>query len=226
MVVVAIPRAVGQSQRSAGAANFLGYFEREARMIFSTLSGGIARGSSEIREASRFRSAILADLETRGLAISFVTLARTAVSISFFRFLLRMHQSWHRNRSQSVPFRTLPKYCARKASTVSSTSASLGRMENFTVRMSGPEQFYRAKCPLVEAIPSDARPYRYAEQWHCGSGSVARSLITPSKQCHGMMVLRDSLLQNFAYDPHDQTDNHYSSDQAVSEHGRLRSIQV
>jgi hypothetical protein len=113
-VVIAIPRAVGQSQRSAGAASFLGYFEREARMIFSTLSGGIVRGFSKICEASRFRSAILADLETRGLAISFVTLARTAVSISFFRFLRPMHQSWHRNRSQSVPFRTLPQYCAQK----------------------------------------------------------------------------------------------------------------
>jgi hypothetical protein len=45
-------------------------------MILSTVPGMVTLGCSEIREVSRFSSAILADLAMLGFAISFLTLAR------------------------------------------------------------------------------------------------------------------------------------------------------
>jgi hypothetical protein len=50
----------------------------------------LRRGCSEIRAVSRFSSAILADLAMRGFAISFLTLARIALSDSFLAFLCDM----------------------------------------------------------------------------------------------------------------------------------------
>jgi hypothetical protein len=52
-------------------------------MIVSTLPGKLVLGGSGIRAASRFRSAILADFEIRGFAISTFRPAGTA-SLSFF----------------------------------------------------------------------------------------------------------------------------------------------
>jgi len=62
-------------------------------MILSTVPGMVALGCSRIRAVSRFRSATLADLAMRGFAISFVTLARVAVSDSFLVLLRSIHAS-------------------------------------------------------------------------------------------------------------------------------------
>ena len=56
-------------------------------MILSTVPGIVVLGCSGIREVSKFSSAILADLAMRGFAISFVTLARVALSRCIFLFL-------------------------------------------------------------------------------------------------------------------------------------------
>ena len=58
-------------------------------MILSTVPGRLVLGCSGIRAVSRFSSAILADLAMRGLAISFLTLARVAVGV--FRSFLTQH---------------------------------------------------------------------------------------------------------------------------------------
>jgi hypothetical protein len=62
-------------------------------MILSTVQGMVVLGSLGIRVVSRIGSIILADLDMRGLAISFLTLARVASPRSFLRFLCRMHLS-------------------------------------------------------------------------------------------------------------------------------------
>ena len=79
-------------------------------MILSTVPGMVVLGCSEIRAASRFSSVILADLAVRGFAISFLTLARIALSDSLLLFLCNMNPSWHRDGSHAVPFRTVSKY--------------------------------------------------------------------------------------------------------------------
>lgn len=56
-------------------------------MILSTVPGTVALGWSGIRAASRFSSAILADLAIRGFAISLMTLARVALACCFLAFL-------------------------------------------------------------------------------------------------------------------------------------------
>jgi hypothetical protein len=82
-------------------------------MIFSTVPGMVALGRSETRARSRFRSAILADLAMRGLAISFLTLARSEslcsflVFLGFLDFLCSMLPSSRRGKSRAAPFRTL-----------------------------------------------------------------------------------------------------------------------
>ena len=60
-------------------------------IILSTVPGKVVLGRSRIRAVSRFNSAIRADLAMRGLAISFVTLARVAVSDSVLALLCAMH---------------------------------------------------------------------------------------------------------------------------------------
>jgi hypothetical protein len=55
--------------------------------ILSTTLAMFVRSSSQARVLSRFCSAILADLTIRGLAISFLTLARVEPSSSFLSFL-------------------------------------------------------------------------------------------------------------------------------------------
>jgi hypothetical protein len=62
----------------------------------------------EIGAVSRFRSAILADLAMLGFAISFLTLARVDSPKSFLAFFFIEHPSWHRDRSNTVQFRTVP----------------------------------------------------------------------------------------------------------------------
>ncbi len=62
-------------------------------MILSTVQGIVVLGCLGIRVVSRIGSLILADLDMRGFAISFLTLARVASPRSFFRFLRRMHLS-------------------------------------------------------------------------------------------------------------------------------------
>jgi hypothetical protein len=62
-------------------------------MILSTVPGMLALGCSGIRAESRVSSAICADLAMRGFAISFLTLARVALSSSFLVFLCSMRPS-------------------------------------------------------------------------------------------------------------------------------------
>ena len=62
-------------------------------MILSTVQGIVVLGCLGIRVVSRIGSIILADLDTCGFAISFLTLARVASARSFLRFLCRMHLS-------------------------------------------------------------------------------------------------------------------------------------
>jgi hypothetical protein len=60
-------------------------------MILWTVPGKVALGCSGMRDVSRFSSAILADLDIRGFAISFLTLALVASLRSLFAFLWSMH---------------------------------------------------------------------------------------------------------------------------------------
>ena len=85
-------------------------------MILSTVPGTVVLGRSGTRAISRFRSAILADLAMRGLAISFLTLARVESLSSFLDFLAflclldflcSMLPSFRRGEGRAVPFRTL-----------------------------------------------------------------------------------------------------------------------
>ena len=88
-------------------------------MILSTVPGMVVLGRSGTRAISRFRSAILADLAMRGLAISFLTLARVESPSSFLDFLdflaflclldflCSMLPSFRRGEGRAVPFRTL-----------------------------------------------------------------------------------------------------------------------
>ncbi len=82
-------------------------------MFFSTVPGMVVLGRSGTRARSRFRSAILADLAMRGLAISFVTLARIEslcsflVFLGFLDFLCSMLPSSRRGKSRAAPFGTL-----------------------------------------------------------------------------------------------------------------------
>ncbi len=62
-------------------------------MILSTVQGIVVFGCLGIRVVSRIGSLILADLDMRGFAISFLTLARVAPPRSFLPFLRRMHLS-------------------------------------------------------------------------------------------------------------------------------------
>src|SRR5579862_6855819 len=82
-------------------------FALERGMIVSTIPAKLVLGSSGIRAASRFRSAILADFETRGFAISTFRPAGTA-SLSFLlSSLCRMPTLLHREGSQAVLFCTV-----------------------------------------------------------------------------------------------------------------------
>jgi len=54
-----------------GGLCFSGWLGLRDGMILLTVPGNLAPGCSGIREASRFSSAILADLVVRGYAISF-----------------------------------------------------------------------------------------------------------------------------------------------------------
>jgi hypothetical protein len=60
----------------------------------------------------KFRSAILADLVMRGLAMIFRTLARVASADFFFVFFRAMQPPCHRVEAETVSFRTLAKYFA------------------------------------------------------------------------------------------------------------------
>jgi hypothetical protein len=62
-------------------------------MILSTVQGVVVLGSLGIRVVSRIGSIILADLDMRGFAISFLTLACVVSARSFLRFLCRMRLS-------------------------------------------------------------------------------------------------------------------------------------
>ena len=62
-------------------------------MILSTVPDIMVLGCSGIRAVSRFISATLADLAMRGFAISFVTLARVAVSDCLLVLLCNIHAS-------------------------------------------------------------------------------------------------------------------------------------
>ena len=79
-------------------------------MILSTVPGIVTLESSAILEASRFRSAIRADLAMRGFANSFLTLARLARPDSSLACLCAMHSQYHRRASCAVPFRTPPSF--------------------------------------------------------------------------------------------------------------------
>ena len=91
---------------------FSGWLGRGDGMILSTVPGMVVLGCSGTRVVSRFSSVVLADLAMRGLAISFLTLARIALSDSLLVFLCSMHPSWHRDGSYAVAFRTAAKYAA------------------------------------------------------------------------------------------------------------------
>jgi hypothetical protein len=60
-------------------------------MILSTVPGMVMLGRSGIRVVSRLSSAIRADLDMRGFAISFRTSARARSSGFFLDFLCTMH---------------------------------------------------------------------------------------------------------------------------------------
>jgi hypothetical protein len=63
-------------------------------MILPTVPRIVVLGCPGIRVVSRrISSIILADLAMRGIAISFLTLARVVSARSFLRFLCRMHLS-------------------------------------------------------------------------------------------------------------------------------------
>lgn len=84
-------------------------------MILSTVPGMVVLGRSAMRLVSRFRCVILADLAMRGLAISFLTLARVASLASllvFLVFLCSMHPSSQLEGSHTAPFRTLVEFPA------------------------------------------------------------------------------------------------------------------
>ena len=76
-------------------------------MIFSTFPGMLALERSKIRAEFRFNSAILADMAIRGRAISFFVSARVAISSLVCFLLLKVVPVWLRERTISVPFRTL-----------------------------------------------------------------------------------------------------------------------
>ena len=58
-------------------------------MILSTVPGMVTLGCSGIRVASRFSSAIRADLAMRGFPISCATLARVALLSSFLALIMQ-----------------------------------------------------------------------------------------------------------------------------------------
>ena len=80
-------RMVRSHNRTLSLSGWLG---RGDGMILSTPSGIVVLGCSGMRDVSRFSSAILADLDIRGFAISFLTLALVASLRSLFAFLWSM----------------------------------------------------------------------------------------------------------------------------------------
>ena len=60
-----------------------GWLGREDGTIFSTIPAMVTLGCSGVRVVSKFISVILADLAIVGFAISFWTLARVVLPISF-----------------------------------------------------------------------------------------------------------------------------------------------
>src|ERR1700690_3477587 len=78
-------------------------------IILSTVPDMVVLDSSGIRAASSFSPAILADLDMRGFAISFLTLSRVASPCCFLAFFLSMLPSWDRHKGHAVPFRTVAK---------------------------------------------------------------------------------------------------------------------
>jgi hypothetical protein len=68
-------------------------------MILYALPGSLMLGGSGIREAPIFRSAILADFEIRGSAISCFGLAAIALSDFFLARLRSTPRLWHREGS-------------------------------------------------------------------------------------------------------------------------------
>jgi hypothetical protein len=84
----ALVRSVSRRQSVAS-----GWLCRGDGMILSTVQGIVVLGCLGIRVVSRIGSIILADLDMRGFAISFLTLARVALARSFLRFLCRIHLS-------------------------------------------------------------------------------------------------------------------------------------
>lgn len=62
-------------------------------MTLSTFPAMLIAGGSGIRAARRFNSAILADLDMRGCAISFLMSARVAISCLVCFFLLKIQPS-------------------------------------------------------------------------------------------------------------------------------------
>jgi len=80
---------------------------RRGGMILATVPGMVVPGCSGIRAVFKFHCAILTDLAMRGSAISFLTLARIALSDSSLLFLCSMRPSWHQDGTDAVPFRTV-----------------------------------------------------------------------------------------------------------------------
>jgi hypothetical protein len=62
-------------------------------------------GCSGIRAVASFRTASRADLVIRGLAISFMTLARDALQIFFLVFICSIYPPWRRDIGAALPFR-------------------------------------------------------------------------------------------------------------------------
>ena len=60
-------------------------------MIFSTVPSKVVLDSSGIRAGSKFSSRTLADLAMRGIDISFFTLARIALFVSFLVLRIMIH---------------------------------------------------------------------------------------------------------------------------------------
>ena len=83
--------AFGQSRQQATFYVFSGSLGRGDRVILSTIRGTVALGCFGIRTVSTFASAMLADLDMRGFAISLLTLAYVALPGIFLRFFCDMH---------------------------------------------------------------------------------------------------------------------------------------
>jgi len=81
-------------------------------MILSTIPDAGLLARFENRAVPRFSCVIRADLDMRGFAISFVTLAYAASPGVFLPFLFGIHTWSHWGKRHAAPFRTVARHIA------------------------------------------------------------------------------------------------------------------